>query len=83
MTVLVVYASRHGSTAGIAERIGTRLADCGAAVELRHVDQVEVLDGYEPGVSGRLVRDAECPVLAVPRGAETLLGELFSTGAMR
>jgi menaquinone-dependent protoporphyrinogen oxidase len=61
MTVLVVYASRHGSTAGIAERIGTRLADCGAAVELRHVDQVEVLDGYEAVVFGAPVYDQAWP----------------------
>ncbi len=42
--------------------------------------------GYGPhqavllgSVSGRLVRDASCPVLVVPRGIETPLEDLFLT----
>jgi nucleotide-binding universal stress UspA family protein len=40
--------------------------------------------GYGPlravlagGVSGRVIRGAHCPVIVVPRGVETPLGELF------
>lgn len=44
MMVLVVYASRHGATEGIATRIAADLADCGAVVDLRRVDDVETLD---------------------------------------
>ena len=57
MTTLVAYASRHGTTAEIATRIARNLADAGAAVELRHVDQVESLDGYETVVFGAPVYD--------------------------
>ena len=42
--------------------------------------------GYGPlhsvllgGVSGRVIRDAACPVIVVPRGAEVPLGALFAT----
>ena len=40
VTVLVAYASRRGATEGIAARIAARLADSGAAIDLRRVDQV-------------------------------------------
>jgi len=33
------------------------------------------------GVSGRVMRDARCPVIAVPRGAEASVGELFGAPA--
>ena len=42
--------------------------------------------GYGPirsvlvgGVSGRLMRTAQCPVIVVPRGADAPLGALFTT----
>jgi nucleotide-binding universal stress UspA family protein len=44
--------------------------------------------GYGPlravlagGVTGRLLRQAECPVIVVPRGVEAPLGELFAAAA--
>ena len=61
MTVLVVYASRHGATEGIAARIAARLADSGAAVDLRRVDQVEALDAYDAVVFGAPVYDQSWP----------------------
>jgi len=61
MTTLVAYASRHGTTAGIATRIARQLADAGAAVELRHVDQVETIDEYETVVFGAPVYDQSWP----------------------
>jgi nucleotide-binding universal stress UspA family protein len=58
-------------------------------------DQTATLDllvtgsrGYGPlravvtgGVTGRLLRDAACPVVVLPRGVESPLGELFARGA--
>jgi nucleotide-binding universal stress UspA family protein len=44
--------------------------------------------GYGPlravlagGVSGRVARDAHCPVIVVPRGIDAPLGELFTATA--
>jgi menaquinone-dependent protoporphyrinogen oxidase len=43
MLVLVAYASKHGATKGIAERIGERLEAAGAQVEVRSVtDGIDV-----------------------------------------
>lgn len=61
MLVLIVYASRHGATAGIAARLATRLADSGAAVDVRTVDEVERLDPYEAVVFGAPVYDQVWP----------------------
>jgi nucleotide-binding universal stress UspA family protein len=43
--------------------------------------------GYGPlhsvllgGVSGRVIRDAACPVIVVPRGAQVPLEALLATG---
>ena len=33
------------------------------------------------GVSGRVLRDAHCPVIAVPPGAEASVGELFGAAS--
>jgi nucleotide-binding universal stress UspA family protein len=58
-------------------------------------DQTETLDllvtgsrGYGPlravmtgGVTGRLLRDAKCPVIVLPRGVESPLGKLFASSA--
>jgi menaquinone-dependent protoporphyrinogen oxidase len=87
MTVLVVYASRHGSTEGIADRIATRLADLGAAVELRRVDEVEALEAYDAVVFGSPVYDQAWPPEAkrfVERHGEALGARplwLFSVGS--
>jgi len=59
--LLVVYASRHGATAGIAARIATRLVDSGASVDLRLVDELETLDGYDAVVLGAPVYDQSWP----------------------
>ena len=57
------------------------------AAETERVDlMIAGSRGYGPhravvlgSVSGRLVRDASCPVLVVPRGIETPLEDLFAT----
>jgi menaquinone-dependent protoporphyrinogen oxidase len=38
--VLVAFATRHGATGGVAERIGARLREAGLVAEVRHVDDV-------------------------------------------
>ena len=50
--VLVAYATAHGSTNGVAERIATRLAEAGAQVDARSVDYVDDLAGYDAVVLG-------------------------------
>ena len=53
--VLVAYASRFGSTRGIAERIGEVLAGAGLAVDVCSVAEVEAVDGYRAFVIGSTV----------------------------
>ena len=61
MSVLVVYASRHGATAEIAGRIASRLGDAGAAIELRRVDEVATLSDYDAVIFGAPVYDQSWP----------------------
>lgn len=55
MTVLVAYASVHGSTRGIAERIASRLAEHGVEAECLSVDQVKAVDAYDSAVVGSAI----------------------------
>jgi menaquinone-dependent protoporphyrinogen oxidase len=50
--VLVAYATRHGATAGIAERIASTLADHGLTAQARPVTEVTGLDRYDAVVLG-------------------------------
>lgn len=52
MTVLVTYATRHGSTAGIAERIAATLQAEGLAAEARPVTEVRDVAPYDAVVLG-------------------------------
>ncbi len=54
-TILVTYASRAGSTAGVAETIGRTLAECGAMVDVRPVKQVSDLSAYRAVVAGSAI----------------------------
>lgn len=87
MPLLVVYASRHGATAGIAARVATRLVDSGASVDLRLVNEVETLDHYDAVVLGAPVYDQSWPPEAnafVAGNREALAARplwLFSVGA--
>jgi len=54
--VLVAYATRCGSTAGVAEAIGRTLADLGFPAEVLPVDKVQDLRGYEAAVIGSPIR---------------------------
>ncbi len=55
MTVLVTYASKHGSTQGIAERIVEKLRQLGKEAEARSVDEVSDPGSYEAFVIGSAV----------------------------
>jgi menaquinone-dependent protoporphyrinogen oxidase len=55
MTVLVAYASKHGSAQGIAERIAEKLWQLGKEAEARPVDAVEDPGSYEALVIGSAV----------------------------
>jgi menaquinone-dependent protoporphyrinogen oxidase len=54
-TILVAYASRAGSTAGVAEAIGHTLAASGAHVEVRAVQEVKDLADYWAVVAGSAI----------------------------
>src|SRR5664280_3611589 len=55
MSTRVVYASKHGATQGIAERIATKLGEAGQEAEARPVEAVDDLMGYEAFVVGSAV----------------------------
>lgn len=55
MTVLVAYASKHGSTQGIAERITEKLRQMGKEAEARSVDTVKDPGSYEAFVIGSAI----------------------------
>jgi menaquinone-dependent protoporphyrinogen oxidase len=52
MRVLVAYATRHGATAGIAERIAERLRAGGLDVTLEQAKAVKDVTGYDAFVIG-------------------------------
>ena len=55
MAILIVYASKHGSTQGIAERIAEKLRQLGKEAEARPVDAVDDPGSYEAIVIGSAV----------------------------
>lgn len=52
MKVLVAYASRHGATAGIAERLAARLSEDGLQAEAKPVTAVDDVRPYDAVVLG-------------------------------
>jgi menaquinone-dependent protoporphyrinogen oxidase len=52
MRVLVAYATRHGATRGIAERIAACLRHDGLEVDLSRAAEVRTVDGYDAVVMG-------------------------------
>jgi len=55
MTVLVAYATKHGSTEQIAETIGRELRQRGLAADVRGVGEIEDVARYEAVVLGSAV----------------------------
>jgi menaquinone-dependent protoporphyrinogen oxidase len=54
--VLVTYASRSGTTRGVAEAIGNSLAEAGATVEVRPMKDVTGLSSYDAVVAGSAIQ---------------------------
>jgi menaquinone-dependent protoporphyrinogen oxidase len=57
--ILVTYASRTGSTAGVAETIGKILAEDGAQVDVLPMQEVKDLAPYRAVVAGSAIRAAK------------------------
>jgi menaquinone-dependent protoporphyrinogen oxidase len=57
MTVLVAYATAHGSTKDVAKRIGERLRVEGVGVDVQAADEVEDVSGYAAVVLGSAVHN--------------------------
>jgi menaquinone-dependent protoporphyrinogen oxidase len=57
--ILITYASRSGSTAGVAEVIGQTLAEKGAQIEVRPVEEVKDLKPYSAVVAGSAIREGK------------------------
>jgi menaquinone-dependent protoporphyrinogen oxidase len=57
--ILVTYASRNGSTAGVAEAIGKTLAESGAQVDVLPMQAVEDLAPYQAVVAGSAIQAAQ------------------------
>lgn len=54
--ILVTYATRSGSTAGVAEAIGKTLAESGAQVEVRPMSDVSDLSPYQAVIAGSAIQ---------------------------
>ncbi|MGD0919650.1 MAG: flavodoxin domain-containing protein [Thermodesulfobacteriota bacterium] len=54
--VLIAYASRHGSTGGVAEAIGQVLCETGVSVDVRLVGNVNDLSPYQAVIVGSAIR---------------------------
>ena len=57
--ILVTYASRTGSTAEIAQAIGKTLAESGAQVDVRAMQEVQDLAPYSAVVAGSAIRKSK------------------------
>jgi menaquinone-dependent protoporphyrinogen oxidase len=88
MLVLVAYASRHGSTMEIAERIAAGLQAAGLRTEVRSVDAIEDITPYDAFVIGGaayMLHWLKEATLFVRRHRETLARRptwLFSSGPL-
>ena len=88
MTVLVAYASRHGSTAGIAERIAEVLDSSGLPAEALPVEEVGDPGDYDAVVVGgaaymyHWLKDAESFVRRYKRVLAERPLWLFSSGPL-
>ncbi|MBE0010873.1 flavodoxin domain-containing protein [Arthrobacter sp. AET 35A] len=88
MKVLVAYATRHGSTAGIAERIAGRLVNDGVPAEALPVEKVRDVSPYDAVVlgsaayMGRWLRDAGAFAKRQREALQSRQIWLFSSGPL-
>jgi menaquinone-dependent protoporphyrinogen oxidase len=88
MHVLVAYASRHGATQGIAERIASTLNAAGLDADLRPASAVQYLKRYDAFVIGSAAymgRWEKAATELVKRDRSVLAGKpvwLFSSGPL-
>lgn len=68
MDILVAYATCHGSTRSVAERIGERLSACGHRADVRSAASVERVWDYDAAVVGSAIHNGDW----LPEGAEFL-----------
>jgi menaquinone-dependent protoporphyrinogen oxidase len=59
--ILIAYASRAGSTAGVAEAIGRALAEGGLRVDVRPMAEIADVEPYAAVVAGSAVRGGWLP----------------------
>jgi len=57
--ILIAYATRTGSTAGVAEAIGKTLTKCGAHVDVCRMVDVEDLSPYRAVVAGSAIQNKQ------------------------
>jgi menaquinone-dependent protoporphyrinogen oxidase len=57
--ILITYASRLGSTAGVADAIGKTLAEAGAEVDVRLIQDVTDLSSYGAVVAGSAIQNKQ------------------------
>ena len=57
--ILVTYASRAGSTAGVAEAIGKTLIEGGAQVDVLPIQEVKDLTPYQSVVAGSAIQNKQ------------------------
>jgi menaquinone-dependent protoporphyrinogen oxidase len=58
-TILIAYASRAGSTAGVAEAIGKTLAESGPQIEVRPMQDVTNLTPYRAVIAGSAIQKGQ------------------------
>ncbi|GHG57606.1 flavodoxin [Sinomonas cellulolyticus] len=88
MNILVAYASKHGATAGIAERIGSTLSAAGLPATVKPVDEIDDVTAYDAVVLGSAAYTLHWmkEATAFAKRHETELAErpvwLFSSGPL-
>jgi menaquinone-dependent protoporphyrinogen oxidase len=77
MAVLVGYASAHGSTRGIAERIASRLGEKGYQIAIQAVDDIDDVGAFDAVIVGSAIHDGAW----LPAGADFVHRNLVALSA--